>query len=291
MANIGFPDFSIFDPSSWIPTFGNWCGPGWSGGQRTSEPDFGVDPKVVDGRPSPVDAACKVHDQAYYDAAGQLDEATQILNADIELLRTIASLDWSAMSAEEQTYAALTALAFDEKIGGWDLPTAGLETIQNEASALFDQIKQQFEVASGTNINGTSYTDPFGDNFSCSVGANGNPMLTCQRDTVDGWVKLTFNENGQLVDYVGNGSLGDALEKIFSASLGATGLSNTISSLFTSAQLWVQRRDPLTLDLDGDGLETVALNPTNPIYFDHDGDGNARKIKGSESLKTALQPH
>src|SRR3989344_6662086 len=100
-------------------------------------------------------------------------------------------------------------------------------------------------------------------------------MLTCQRDTVDGWVKLTFNENGQLVDYVGNGSLGDALEKIFSASLGATGLSNTISSLFTSAQLWVQRRDPLTLDLDGDSLETVALNPTNPIYFDHDGDGNA----------------
>jgi trimeric autotransporter adhesin len=32
-------------------------------------------------------------------------------------------------------------------------------------------------------------------------------------------------------------------------------------------------RDPLTLDLDGDGLETVALSATSPIYFDHDGDG------------------
>src|SRR3989344_4373374 len=52
-------------------------------------------------------------------------------------------------------------------------------------------------------------------------------------------------------------------------------ISNFVSNDFTSAQTWVQRRDPLTLDLDGDGLETVALNPTNPIYFDHDGDGNA----------------
>ena len=33
------------------------------------------------------------------------------------------------------------------------------------------------------------------------------------------------------------------------------------------------RRDPLTLDLDGDGLETTAIAATNPILFDHDGDG------------------
>ena len=33
------------------------------------------------------------------------------------------------------------------------------------------------------------------------------------------------------------------------------------------------RRDPLTLDLDGDGLETTGIAATNPIQFDHDGDG------------------
>jgi Ca2+-binding RTX toxin-like protein len=33
------------------------------------------------------------------------------------------------------------------------------------------------------------------------------------------------------------------------------------------------RRDPLTLDLDGDGIETVAGSGSNPIVFDHDGDG------------------
>lgn len=33
------------------------------------------------------------------------------------------------------------------------------------------------------------------------------------------------------------------------------------------------RRDPLTLDLDGDGLETTGTGVINPIYFDHDNDG------------------
>ena len=33
------------------------------------------------------------------------------------------------------------------------------------------------------------------------------------------------------------------------------------------------RRDPLVLDLDGDGIETIAASATNPVLFDHDGDG------------------
>jgi hypothetical protein len=47
----------------------------------------------------------------------------------------------------------------------------------------------------------------------------------------------------------------------------------TISDLFNNAQSAILRRDPLTLDLDGDGLETVGINSANPILFDHDGDG------------------
>lgn len=39
------------------------------------------------------------------------------------------------------------------------------------------------------------------------------------------------------------------------------------------AQQTVQRRDPLTFDLDNDGLETTGISITNPILFDHDGDG------------------
>ncbi len=42
---------------------------------------------------------------------------------------------------------------------------------------------------------------------------------------------------------------------------------------FSNAQNWQPRRDPLTLDLDNDGLETVATSSSKPILFDHDGDG------------------
>ena len=42
---------------------------------------------------------------------------------------------------------------------------------------------------------------------------------------------------------------------------------------FLSATTFIQRVDPLTLDLDGDGLETTGINPGNPILFDHDADG------------------
>jgi hypothetical protein len=48
-----------------------------------------------------------------------------------------------------------------------------------------------------------------------------------------------------------------------------------INDYFNAARNWIQRRDPLTLDLDGDGLETTGIDPNNPILFDHDGDGTA----------------
>ncbi|MDP3514758.1 MAG: calcium-binding protein, partial [Sulfuritalea sp.] len=35
----------------------------------------------------------------------------------------------------------------------------------------------------------------------------------------------------------------------------------------------ILRSDPLILDLDADGLETIGVNTTNPILFDHNGDG------------------
>ncbi|PPC94133.1 MAG: hypothetical protein CTY35_10805, partial [Methylotenera sp.] len=40
-----------------------------------------------------------------------------------------------------------------------------------------------------------------------------------------------------------------------------------------AAKAFVPRYDPLTFDLDDDGLETKGISNTNPILFDHDGDG------------------
>lgn len=46
-----------------------------------------------------------------------------------------------------------------------------------------------------------------------------------------------------------------------------------VRDFFQSAISWLARRDPLVLDLDGDGIESIGINQTNPILFDHDGDG------------------
>ncbi|MGL1833013.1 calcium-binding protein [Rhodocyclaceae bacterium SMB388] len=61
----------------------------------------------------------------------------------------------------------------------------------------------------------------------------------------------------------------------FAFGVGATidGIPDAIGNLFNSAQAAILRRDPLTLDLDGDGLETIGIDAANPVFFDHNGDG------------------
>ena len=46
--------------------------------------------------------------------------------------------------------------------------------------------------------------------------------------------------------------------------------SKNIKEWWDRAKNWVWPRDPIILDLDGDGLETVGL--ASNVYFDHDGD-------------------
>jgi len=47
----------------------------------------------------------------------------------------------------------------------------------------------------------------------------------------------------------------------------------TTNTAYQSAVIDIPPGDPLTLDLDGDGLETVGINASSPILFDHDADG------------------
>jgi hypothetical protein len=46
-----------------------------------------------------------------------------------------------------------------------------------------------------------------------------------------------------------------------------------VNAMFNDAQNWRPRRDPLVLDLDGNGISTSGINPQAPILFDQDGDG------------------
>ncbi|MBP6037033.1 MAG: hypothetical protein KA603_12960, partial [Azonexus sp.] len=47
--------------------------------------------------------------------------------------------------------------------------------------------------------------------------------------------------------------------------------SRAQNDLYNRAKRWIYPRDPLILDLDGDGLETLGLS--SHIHFDHNGDG------------------
>ncbi len=52
-----------------------------------------------------------------------------------------------------------------------------------------------------------------------------------------------------------------------------SGISAETNRDYTAARGWTLPRDPLVLDLDGDGIETVGINPLAPVLFDHDNDG------------------
>jgi Ca2+-binding RTX toxin-like protein len=49
------------------------------------------------------------------------------------------------------------------------------------------------------------------------------------------------------------------------------GVLDDVNALFLQARRWVQRRDPLVIDLDGDGIETIGAD--GAVLFDHNGDG------------------
>ena len=82
-------------------------------------------------------------------------------------------------------------------------------------------------------------------------------------------------ENGQL----STGALGKAFSALknrgaqIDAQVDAAvnGIDPNSNNLFLDAKVFVPRSDPLTLDLDGDGIETVSAN--TGITFDFDGDG------------------
>ncbi|WP_421564455.1 calcium-binding protein, partial [Paracidovorax sp. MALMAid1276] len=63
----------------------------------------------------------------------------------------------------------------------------------------------------------------------------------------------------------------DAWGSTFDSWIGA--INGVVNDLYLSARRWVAPRDPLVMDLDGDGIETVGINGNSPILFDHDADG------------------
>jgi len=54
---------------------------------------------------------------------------------------------------------------------------------------------------------------------------------------------------------------------------GTESIPDGFNDKYNDGRSAIVRRDPLILDLDGDGLETVGANDADAVMFDHDGDG------------------
>ncbi|MBT9540373.1 MAG: hypothetical protein IV098_10935, partial [Thiobacillus sp.] len=68
----------------------------------------------------------------------------------------------------------------------------------------------------------------------------------------------------------GGGLLGNAYNKLRHRD---RDIDAAVDGNLTAATNFRQPVDPLTFDLDGDGIETVGINTAAPILFDHNGDG------------------
>ncbi|MCK9387630.1 MAG: putative Ig domain-containing protein [Sulfuritalea sp.] len=56
------------------------------------------------------------------------------------------------------------------------------------------------------------------------------------------------------------------------------GISPAVAATYNNFSKYPQRTDPFTLDLDGDGIETVGVNAANPLLFDIDAVGIKKSV-------------
>ncbi|MFZ5659599.1 MAG: hypothetical protein ACOY5C_07070 [Pseudomonadota bacterium] len=170
-----------------------------------------------------------------YSAAANLNSVVSAL----ALAGTVAG--GTALSAP-----ALVGLAALATAAGAALTVASMASQDSiDVPTLMDSMKQSFQ----------QLADTFGESYQETV--------TTLSDT--------FTQSADFFEALMDGASQAFLEFAFSFGDSINGIEQSISDFFNRAKNWVWPRDPLLLDLDGDGLETVGLDAG--AYFDHDGDG------------------
>ena len=179
MADQLFPGFNLLNPVTYVPVFGNWCGPSWSAGQRTSGVLTaeqllvgGLTVTGADGirRQSLVDLACKAHDIEYSAAEGKPNQALLTLQADLTLVQSVSTLNWNQLNSNEKVYAGAMAAAFIAKLASVDVLGLFVDGTSALRAAAVTAMQQILNLAAPF---GNQYGDGAGNTISWAKDSNG----------------------------------------------------------------------------------------------------------------------
>ncbi|HEX7650641.1 MAG TPA: calcium-binding protein, partial [Noviherbaspirillum sp.] len=140
----------------------------------------------------------------------------------------------------------------------------------------FDRAKETAEVTKAIRDGALEIKTNSGDPESINKAIDAIKIAAGMSPFTAGWAIGNIFEKSAIDNIVDNGvrAIRDrqsSIDKAINEAIGENGAQ--INGKFNKSVAWRPRKDPLTLDLDGDGIETIAPSTTNPIYFDHDVDG------------------
>lgn len=197
-----------------VPTFGLWCGPEWSAGERGTsfDPNFTSVAKVPGPNGTPInsklDEFCQVHDRSYLEAVGKPDEARMKAAADLKFLNDISGA-YDSLTPGEQPYALLAYTGFLAKYILVDVPLLVGESIGEIWSDAMQFLRE--------NSTPTSLSVIFNSEsevHSVLVDSEGNVVLGHTREEES--TTITIDPDRREIEFLHQGSIesGEAGEEI-----------------------------------------------------------------------------
>ena len=214
--SIALRGLSIFSIQSLVPTYGNYCGPGWTAGTRdavdlaTLERISPISITLSNGstKVSALDNQCRIHDRNYMLAAGQKNEAELIAQADLQFIKGIAA-NYDSLTSIEKYYASIAIPAFSAKYFFYDSPSFLMSSLKSKISEAINDFNKKSDAQKEV-----TYTDPEGNTGSYVKKDDGTRIVSYsnqeekQEITLDEAMRLTgahqelFDQYGQLTDEI-----------------------------------------------------------------------------------------
>ena len=203
-----------------------------------------------------------------------LDAAQQLAN---RLSASIASGEATGVIVKEVSGAALPTVEIYNELSFWQ--DVGSSLVVNDYNALTrDTLATMFGIIAGLVVLPTGPTNAAtADIFASEIYRKAYDLITLgTQDSVQRL--LAFLDRANVYGGVGNYvaySLDNEIRSLYGLPLSRPTYSpETNTNFYNGTRSRPAPRDPLAIDLDGDGIETVGIvQGANPVLFDHDADG------------------